>query len=73
MTPNAIKVKVGTHTAEPMRLLRRRPKGHLLPASRGVPKAGDVFYVLDRWGVAICLRCTDVKPTIGPLYFAEKA
>ena len=37
-----------------------------------VPKVGEVFYVLDRWGVAICLRCTDVKPAIGPLYFAEK-
>ena len=73
MTPNAILVKVGTQAAKTMLLLRRRPKGHLLPASRGVPKAGEVFYVVGSFGVPLALRCTEIKPDIGPLYYAEKA
>ena len=72
VTPNAITVKIGTQAAKVLPLLRRRPKGHLLPASRDVPKVGEVFYVVGSFGVPIALRCTEIKPDIGPVYFAEK-
>jgi hypothetical protein len=72
MTPNAIKVKIGTRSAKVFPLLRRRPKGHLLPASRDVPKPGEVFYIVGSFGVPLALRCTDIKPDLGPLYYAEK-
>ena len=51
----------------------RRPQGYAFPAPSDVPKVGEVFYVVGSFGVPIALRCTEIKPDIGPLYYAEKA
>lgn len=70
---NTILVKVGTQAASPLMMTSRRPQGYAFPAPSDVPKAGEVFYVIGPYGAPIALRCTEIKPDIGPLYYAEKA
>lgn len=70
--PFAIYVKIGTHPAEYRTLCKRRPKGGSVPALRRAPRVGELFYVACRWGGApLLLRCTEIKPALGPLYYAE--
>lgn len=71
--PFAIRVKIGTHPAEYRTLYKRRPRGGSRPALRRAPMVGEFFYVACRWGARpIMLRCTDIKPELGPLYYAER-
>lgn len=69
---NALRVKVGTMPAQMMRLVKRRPRRGIMPARRTAPDVGDYFYVAGAHGAVLSLRCTEIKPDLGPLYYAEK-
>jgi len=68
---NAISVKIGTMPFGHFRLCKRRPRRGTFPATRGAPRVGEFFYVFDRFGVAIALRCTRINAD--GVYFADRA